>query len=253
MTKSIGLLLCLSILVFCGCKKKSTAPAVITTRVGNVYDGASHLNTLYFYSPTFFVRGDYDDSGKFNYSYHYLDGQSATEVMLNGANAYSITYIWNSQSLVDSSDQFDASGNIMYIKKYAYNSSGYLTNVNWFNGANKLILTESFTINNGNITQHNYTSVDSTIAGLPAGSYTYQYYSGQVNTLSNVYYGQSYLGTSSNNPVQTSTYVNGSTTTVTHYSYNYSNALISSQLVFADSSGSPGARIDSIGYIYYEN
>jgi hypothetical protein len=152
---------------------------------------------------------------------------------------------------VDSSDQLDVNGNIVYRKNYAYNSGGYLTNVNWYNSVNTLILTESFTIANGNITQHNYNAVDTGNVNLPRGSYTYQYYGSGGNTLGNLYYGQAYLGSSSNNTVQSMTYVNGSTTTVTHYSYHYNNAVISAQLVFADSSGAPGAQIDSIAYSYY--
>jgi hypothetical protein len=251
MKKSIGLFMCLSILLVCACKKKSTAPAVITTRVGNVYDDSSHLSTLYFYSPTQLIRGNYDDSGKYNYSYHYLDGLSVTEVQLNGFPAYSVSYIWNAQSFADSSDQLDPLGNIVYRKNYTYNSSGYLTNVNWYNSVNTLVLTESFTISNGNITQHSYNAVDTGGADLPHGSYTYQYYSGQVNTLTNVYYGLPYMGTSSGNPVKSVIYTYGSIVNTTDYTYHYNNGLISSQLLFTDSSGIPDKQVDSVAYSYY--
>ena len=72
-----------------------------------------------------------------------------------------------------------------------------------------------------------------------------------ANTLSNLYFGQSYMGTSSTNPVKSVTYTNGSITTVTDYTYNYTGGLISSQLVFADSAGVPTARVDSFAYSYY--
>jgi len=243
--------LCLTVILFGACKKKTTAPAVITTRVGTVYDDASHLSTLYYYSPAQLIRGDYDDSGRYNYSYHYLDGQSIADVQMNGLPAYSVFYIWNSHSVVDSSAVLSNTGSIGIRKKYTYDNNNYLTGVTWFSGTNSLILTETYTISNGNITQHTYNVIDTTNASLPRGSYTYQYYSGQTNTLSNTYYGQDYLGASSSNPVKSVTYTNGSTTTVTDYSYNYSNGLISSQLVFADSSGVPTTRVDSIAYSYY--
>ena len=251
MKRAIGICMCLSVVLFFACKKKSTAPAVVTTRVGNVYDDSSHLSTLYFYSPANLLRGDYDDSGKFNYAYHYLDGQSVEDVQSMGFPAYSVFYIWGSNSLVDSSDVISNSGAIGIRKKYSYDSNNYLTNVNWYSNVNALVLTETFTVVNGNITQHNYNVLDTSNAALPRGSYTYQYYTGQANSLSNTYFGQAYLGSSSTNPVKSVTYTYGSVTTITDYTYHYNGTLISSQLVFADSSGTPSRKVDSIAYSYY--
>ena len=72
-----------------------------------------------------------------------------------------------------------------------------------------------------------------------------------ANTLSNLYFGQSYWCTSSANPEKAVTYTYGSITPVTDYVNNYSGGLITSQLVFADSAGVPAARVDSFAYTYY--
>ncbi len=251
MKKTIFLFIVSAFILFPSCKKSSTAPATMNTRVGNIYEDSNHLSTLYYYSPTYLIKGDYDDAGNFSYTYHYLNGQSAAEVQLNGMPAYSVFYIWNSRSLVDSSNILNTNGGIGIRKKYTYDANNYLTNVNWYSGTNALVMTESFTVTNGNITQHTYNAIDTSNTALPRGSYTYQYYAGMANTLSNLYFGQSYMGTSSTNPVKSVTYTNGSITTVTDYTYNYSGGLITSQLVFSDSAGVPAARVDSFAYSYY--
>lgn len=212
---------------------------------------SSHLSTIYYYSPAQLIRGYFDDSGRYNYSFHYLNGQSISQISGNGEPSYSIYYIWNSQSLVDSSDQLNQNGGIGIRKTYAYDGNGFLSNVKWYNDDNTLVLTESYTVSSGNITQHTYNVLDSSNASLPGGTYTYTYYTGQTNTLSNLYFGQAYLGASSANPVKSVTYTNGSTTTVVDYAYHYTNGYITSQLVYADSMGVSGRRVDSLGISYY--
>ena len=73
-------------------------------------------------------------------------------------------------SLVDSSNTLDFYGSTVLRKKYTYDNSSYLTGVSWYNNINKLVLTESFTVTNGNITQHTYNAIDTTNAALPRGS-----------------------------------------------------------------------------------
>lgn len=253
MKRAIGLIMCLSILVFTACKKKTPAPVQpTTTRLATSYDDSSRRSIIYYYSPSFLIRQTFDDSGSFFYNYHYLDAESTNDVSINGSSAYSVIYIWNSQSLADSSFVLNLNGTTGIRKKYTYNSNSYLTGVKWYSSSNILILTESFTISNGNITQHSYTVIDSADAGsLPVGSYSYQYYSGQTNSLGNLYTGQSYLGTSSANPVMSSVYTYNSVTYTTDYTYHYSNGLITSQLVYADSAGARTTQVDSIAYQYY--
>jgi hypothetical protein len=113
------------------------------------------------------------------------------------------------------------------------------------------VLNESFTITNGNITQHAYNVIDTTNSSLPRGTYTYTYYTSQKNTLGNLYFGQAYLGSSSANPVKSSTYTNGSTTSTVDYTYNYSSGNIATEQIYADSAGVMKSRIDSISYNYY--
>jgi hypothetical protein len=251
MKKAIFLFVSVVLLLVVACKKKDSTPVLHYTRITNIYDDSSHDGTLYLYSPTQLISGDYDDSGKYHYFYSYVNGQSITEVMLNGVPAYSVYYIWDSLSRVDTSNVLSSTGGVSIRKKYSYNSSNFLTGVKWYNDYNELVLNESFTITNGNITQHTYSVLDSTNTSLPGGTYTYTYYSGMTNTLNNLNFGEPYLGASSANPVKSVTYVNGSTTTVTDYAYHYSGGNISSQLVYADSSGVMTTRVDSIAYQYF--
>ena len=252
MRKIFYLLVALAWLFCASCKKKDTSTTVVHfTRISNVYDDSSHTSILYLYSPTQLISGYYDDSSRYHYFFHYANGQSITEVMLNGTDAYSVYNIWNSQSVIDSSNVLTVTGGVGIRKKYAYDGNNFLVGVKWYNDFNAVVLNESFTITNGNITQHAYNLIDSTNSSLPRGTYTYTYYTGLKNTLSNLYFGQTYLGASSANPIKSCTYVNGSTTNTTDYSYNYSGGNISSQLVFADSAGVSTTRVDSISYNYY--
>ncbi len=252
MKKTIYLFAAVALLFSASCKKKDNNTTVLHfTRIANVYDDSSHTSTLYLYSPTELISGYYDDSTRYHYFFHYSNGQSITEVQLNGVPAYSIYYIWNSQSVVDTSNILTSSGGVGIRKKYTYDGNSFLVGVKWYNDFNAVVLNESFTITNGNITQHAYNLVDSTNTSLPRGTYTYTYYTGLKNTLANLYFGQGYLGSSSANPVKSVTYVNGSTTNTTDYSYNYSGGNISSQLVYADSAGMSTTRVDSISYNYY--
>ena len=251
MKKTIFLLVFIALLFSMACKKKDTTTTLHFTRVNGSYDDSSKASTLYLYSPTQLISGDFDDSGKYHYFYHYENGQSITEVMLNGADAYSVYYIWNSRSLVDTSNILSPTGGVGIRKKYSYDGNNFLTSVKWYNDYNILALNESFTITNGNITQHTYNVLDSSNTSLPRGTYTYTYYSGMANTLNNLYFGQTYLGASSANPVKSSTYTNGSTTSTVDYTYTYSGGNIASELIFVDSSGISTTRIDSIAYSYY--
>jgi len=251
MKKKIFLFLSVTLLFFAACKKKESTPGPDITRVGTIYDDSSHTNTLYYYSPSRLIKGDYDDSGRFNYAYHYGNSQSVTDVQLNYMPAYTLYYIWNSRSLVDSSNVLNVNGGIGIRKKYTYDANNFLTGVQWYNDINTMVLTESFTISNGNIIQHSYNILDTANSSLPHGTYTYTYYSGEKNTLSNFYFGQAYLGASSANPVKSSTYSYGSTTFTTDYTYNYTNGYITSELVYADSSGVSTRRVDSLSYSYY--
>ena len=251
MKKTIFLLASIILLFVTACKKKDTTPVLHYTRVSTIYDDSSHIGTLYLYSPTQLISGYYDDSTRFHYFFHYQNGTSITEVHLNGSPAYSVYYIWNSQSVVDSSNVLSTSGGVGIRKKYTYDGNNFLTGVKWYNDYNAVVLNESFTITNGNITQHTYNVIDTTNTSLPRGSYTYTYYTGQKNTLGNLYFGQAYLGASSANPVKSSTYTNGSITSTVDYTYSYSGGNISTQLVFADSAGIMTTRVDSISYSYY--
>ena len=167
------------------------------------------------------------------------------------ALAYTVYYIWNSQSLVDSSNILSPSNGVGIRKKYTYDGNGFLTGVKWYNNYNALVLNESYSIANGNVTQHSYNVLDSSNTSLPGGTYTYTYYTGQKNTLSNLYFGRPYLGSSSANPVQTSTYTNGVITSTAHYTYTYSGGNIATELIFADSAGVSTTRIDSMSFNYY--
>ena len=251
MKKAFFLIFIGSLIFLTACKKSSPAPKVITTRIGNVYDDSSRISTLYYYSPTYLLDGSYDDSGRNSLQCHYLNGQSVTNVSLHYALQNYLLYFWNNQSLADSSNILSSTGGLEIRKKFSYDNNGFLTGVKWYNHGNSLVLTETFTVSGGNITQHTYNVIDTSNATLPRGSYAYSYYSGNKNTLGNVYFGQPYLGASSANPVKSSTYTYGSTSSTVDYTYHYSNGCISSQLIYADSAGIGTTRIDSLSFGYY--
>jgi hypothetical protein len=136
-------------------------------------------------------------------------------------------------------------------KKYTYDGNGFLTNVKWFNHINTIVLTEDYVISGNNVIQHTYNIIDSTDHSLPSGTNTFEYYTDKTNTLSNEYYGMPYLGISSKNAVKSWAYTNGSNTSKVNYEYRYESGRIVSQIIYADSAGLNGARIDSLHFGYY--
>jgi hypothetical protein len=239
------------LLVISACKKDEPAAPQMTTRVGNIYSDSSNSNTLYYYSPSFLIKGYYDNLGKYNYLFQYANGESQMKVSTNGLYAYSVAYFWNGSGLADSSVQVGTNGGINIRRKYEYDAGSFLTGVKWYNSRNELVLTENFSVAGNNITQHTYNVIDSTDASLPTGTSTYEYHTDKANTLSNLYFGRTYLGTSSVNAVKSWTYTDGVTTSKVNYAYHYESERISSQIIYADSSGANGAQIDSLSFSYY--
>jgi YD repeat-containing protein len=246
-TKSIIFSICVLVLVFDSCKKKTD------NNNNPPYNPSARIKTLTTFSAALNETDTlhYDSNNRL--SLFSASNGSTTQYTYTGNNVYedhydstgylylAYAYTLNSSSLVDSAVE-NYNGTYYYIK-YLYDVNGYLIGKNMYDATNTLYTTYAWTITNGDAT----TYVNKDPAGNTLTSQTSTFATDKTNTVTNETGGQAYFGTTSKNPVQTVVTSSSGTTNT----FNYQYTIDANGRIVGMTASQGGTAILTQAYTYY--
>lgn len=241
-SKSVILLL---LLTFGACKHPG--PTVYTgSKIDTALNCINHQLTTY----------TYDDEGNIatiqisqgNRTVFTFSGDSLVEDIFNGAGVLIAGYVYyiNNQ-VADSGHGIGQYAHQTY--SYSYDDNYMLTQILEYGSG---ILDSTITYSNGN---KNIIDIEAQAASNNTHFFDYfTYYLSNGNTLGNQAIGENYLGTQTNNLIQTDVKIdnNGDTTDIIRYRYRYdTSGRPDTVSTYSDYGSNHGELLDSFIYTYY--